>query len=434
SGRYGYGLVKLTPAHLQLLAVLLKDVDLDGAAHGLVIGGENLPIEVVRWWRERAAETKLFNEYGPTETVVGCCVYEVGSHLEAEAERDFVPIGRPIANTRLYLLDQRQESVPKGVVGELYIGGEGLARGYLNHADLTAESFVPSLHSDEIGGRMYRTGDRARYQEDGKIEFLGRIDHQVKVRGYRIELGEIEAALNEHAAVEQAVVLAREDEPGEKRLVGYVVVNEPVGSQELRAYLSQRLPEYMVPVAFVELAELPLTPNGKVDRRGLPAPGQGVGGEEYVGPRTAVEEIVCGIIGEVLRVERVGIEDNFFELGGHSLLATQVVSRLRKLLGVEVPLRSLFTNPTVAALAREAEQRQRGGASAAEAIERVGREQELPLSYAQQRLWFIDQLEPGSAAYNIPSAVRLRGRLDEAALRRSLNEIVRRHEVLRTSF
>src|SRR5581483_9471138 len=294
--------------------------------------------------------------------------------------------------------------------------------------------FVPNAMSKRGGERLYRTGDVCRWKAGGYIEYLGRVDEQVKVRGYRIELGEIEAALNEHPAVAQAVVLAREDEPGEKRLVGYVVGQRQVSSQELREYLRERLPEYMVPGVFVELAEMPLTANGKLDRRALPRPQLEPADSAYVGPRTAVEEIVGGIIAEVLRLERVGVEDNFFELGGHSLLATQVVSRMRKLLGVEVPLRSLFTNPTVAALAREAEQRQRGGASAAEAIERVGREQELPLSYAQQRLWFIDQLEPGSAAYNIPSAVRLRGRLDEAALRRSLNEIVRRHEVLRTSF
>src|SRR5581483_8329635 len=218
--------------------------------------------------------------------------------------------------------------------------------------------------SGERGERVYGTGDLGRYDRDGKIEYLGRVDHQVKVRGYRIELGEIEAALNEHPAVAQAVVVAREDEPGERRLVTYLVANAPVGSQELRAYLSQRLPEYMVPAAFVELAEMPLTPNGKLDRRALPQPQLEPADSAYVGPRTAVEEIVGGIIAEVLRLERVGVEDNFFELGGHSLLATQVVSRLRKLLGVEVPLRSLFTNPTVAALAREAEQRQGSGEAA----------------------------------------------------------------------
>ncbi len=250
-GRNGYGLVKLTPGHLRLLAELLKGDELDGAAESLVIGGENLPVEAVRWWKERAAKTRLFNEYGPTESVVGCCVYEVSRQLEAEEGRDNVWIGRAIANTRLYVLDQRQESVAKGVVGELYIGGEGLARGYLNEAEQTAEKFVPSVYSEEAGGRVYRTGDQARYEEDGKIEYLGRVDDQVKVRGYRIELGEVEAALNQHERVEQAVVVAREDEPGQRRLVGYVVVKQQVSSQELRAYLGEKLPDYMVPSAFV---------------------------------------------------------------------------------------------------------------------------------------------------------------------------------------
>src|SRR5262245_23319453 len=435
SRRHGYSLVKLTPAHLQVLAELLKGVDLNGAAHAFVIGGENLSVQTVGWWRERAAKTRFFNEYGPTESVVGCSVYEVGLQLESEAERDSVPIGRPIANTRLYLLDNRQEIVPKGVVGELCIGGDGLARGYLNHPDLTAERFVPCPYGGEKGGRMYRTGDRARYEEDGNLEFLGRVDDQVKIRGYRIELGEIEASLNQHASVEQVVVLAREDEPGEKRLVGYVVARQQVGVRELREYLQERLPDYMLPGAIVQLEAMPLTPNGKIDRRALPKPELNGTGRFYVGPRTAVEEIVCVIWAEALRVEQVGIYDNFFELGGHSLMATQVVSRMRNLLGVEVSLRKLFTHPTAAAIAAEVEQQQRrGGDAPVESIARVARDGELPLSYAQQRLWFIDQLEPGSAAYNIPCAVRLAGRLDAEALGRSLNEIVVRHEVLRTSF
>src|SRR5262245_29406599 len=282
---------------------------------------------------------------------------------------------------------------------------------------------------------MYRTGDLGRYRKDGSVEYLGRIDHQVKIRGYRIELGEIEAAINEHPSVEQVIVLAREDEPGEKRLVGYVVARQQVSVRELREYLLERLPDYMAPGAIVQLEAMPLTPNGKIDRRALPKPELNGEGRLYVGPRTAVEEIVCGIWAEVLRVEQVGVYDNFFELGGHPLMATQVVSRMRNLLGVEVSLRKLFTHPTAAAIAAEVEQhRRRGGEAPVESIARVARGGELPLSYAQRRLWFIDQLEPGSSAYNIPCAVRLAGRLDAEALGRSLNEIVARHEALRTSF
>ncbi len=374
-------------------------------------------------------ETELHNLYGPTEAAVDVTSWECVPGQESGS----VPIGRPINNIQIYVLDKQVEAVPVGVTGEIYIAGVGLGRGYLNRSDLTAEKFKANPFAR--GERMYRTGDLGRYKRDGSIEYLGRIDHQVKIRGYRIELGEIEAVLNEHPAVAQVVVLAREDEPGEKRLVGYVVGDREVSSKELREYLQERLPDYMVPGAILQLEAMPLTANGKIDRRALPKPEMSGAGREYVGPRTAVEEIVSGIWAEVLRVERVGITDNFFELGGHSLLATQVVSRVRKVFGVEVSLRSLFTHPTAAAMASEVEQQQSSGeGAAAEAITRVARDEEHLLSYAQQRLWFIDQLEPGSAAYNIPSAVRLMGRPDEQALRRSLNEIVRRHEVLRTSF
>src|SRR5262245_36096743 len=282
---------------------------------------------------------------------------------------------------------------------------------------------------------MYRTGDLGRYRKDGSIEYLGRIDHQVKIRGYRIELGEIEAAINEHPSVEQAIVLAREDEPGEKRLVGYVVARQHVSVRELREYLQERLPDYMAPGAIVQLEAMPLTPNGKIDRRALPKPEIGMKGAGDVSGRTAVEEILCGIWSEVLRIEKVGITDNFFELGGHSLFAMQLVSRVRNILGVEISLRSLFTNPTVAGLATEVERLKRSGESTSvQPLIRSDRTEKLPLSFAQQRLWFIDQLEPGSAAYNIPCAVRLSGRLNVEALQRALNEIVRRHEVLRTAF
>ena len=365
-------------------------------------------------------------------------MYGVKEGRRAGGEGGGVPIGKPIANTQLYVLDEEMEAVPVGVPGELYIGGAGLARGYLNRADLTGERFVPSpFGKSGRGERLYRTGDRARWKRDGNLEYLGRLDEQVKIRGFRIELGEIEAVLKEHGGVRQAVVVVREDEPGEKRLVAYVVAEEgeqeEVGGVELRRHLQERLPEYMVPAAYVVLDALPLTANGKLDRRGLPKPElKGSEGDGYVAPRTATEEILCGIWAEVLRVERVGVEDNFFEMGGHSLLATQVVSRVREVFEIELALQSLFEEPTVRGLARAVE-----GGEKQEGVPRlvaVGREGGLPLSYAQQRLWFIDQLEPGEGTYNIAYALRLRGELEEAALEKSLAEVVRRHEVLRTSF
>jgi acyl carrier protein len=350
-----------------------------------------------------------------------------------------VPIGRPIANTQIYLLDGNLEPVPIGVAGELHIGGAGLARGYLGRPELTAEKFIPDPFGRGPGGRLYRSGDLARYLEDGNIEFVGRMDQQVKIRGYRIELGEIEAVLRQHGGVREGVVMVREDEPGEKRLVAYVVADQEriPNVSELRGHLKEKLPEYMIPGAFVMLESLPLTPNGKVDRRRLPVPEQIRPELEqgYQAARTMVEEILVGIWSEVLGVKRVGVEDNFFELGGHSLLATQVVSRVRQLFEVELPLRSLFEAPILADLAEKVEAHwSRGQIKEAVALVTVSRQQELPLSYAQERLWFLDQLEPGNKAYHIPLAVRLRGRLQVEVMEEMLSKVVQRHEVLRTGF
>ena len=325
--------------------------------------------------------------------------------------------------------------LPIGVVGELYVGGTGVARGYLNRPELTAERFVPDAYTGVPGARLYRTGDLARYRADGQLEFLGRADSQVKLRGFRIELGEIETVLREHPAVREAIVIATEVAPDDKRLVAYVVTARSGASgSDLREYLRRRLPEYMVPVTFMEVAEFPLTSSGKIDRRALPAP-DGLGVEQdYQAPRTQTEELLSGLYASVLRVPRVGVHDNFFELGGHSLLATQLMSRVREAFGVELPLRELFARPTVAGLAEQVEAEVRGGVRVTVTpLVPVSREQELPLSHAQQRLWFLDQLEPGRVTYNIPEAVRLQGPLDVAALERTLNEVVRRHEVLRTT-
>ena len=329
--------------------------------------------------------------------------------------------------------------VPIGVAGNLYIGGVGLARGYLNRPDLTAEKFIPDPFGAKPGARLYKTGDLARHLPDGSIEFLGRADHQVKIRGFRIELGEIESVLRQHPAVRESIVVAEEDATGEKRLVAYVVGKRglPPTGNELRNFLKAKLPEYMLPAAFVALEALPLTPNGKVDRRALPASNRTRPELEkgFVAPRTPEEELVAEIWAQVLGIERVGIYDDFFELGGHSLLATQAVSRIREAFAVEIPLRRLFEVPTVAGLAASIEAARRAGQSLqAPPILPVPRDGDLPLSFAQQRLWFIDQLEPGNSAYNFPAAVRLKGPLNLVALEQSVNEIIKRHEALRTTF
>jgi len=318
----------------------------------LLFGGEAVDPRWVKEVLKGSPPERLLHVYGPTESTTFTSWYLVQDVPEGAAT---IPIGRPISNTQIYLLDRYLNPVPIGVRGELHIGGDGLARGYLNRPELTAERFIPDPFSAEPGARLYKTGDLARYLPDGNIEFLGRLDQQVKVRGHRIELGEIEAVLGLHAGVREAVVVAREDVPGDKRLVAYLVVAQEQrapSTGELRSYLKQKLPEYMVPQAFVMLDALPLTPNGKVDRRALPAPDEARPelAQQYVAPRNAVEEVVADIWAEVLKVEQVGIHDNFFELGGHSLLATQVISRVRRAVQVELPLRALFEDPTVAGL------------------------------------------------------------------------------------
>ncbi|HEU0078288.1 MAG TPA: amino acid adenylation domain-containing protein, partial [Longimicrobiaceae bacterium] len=395
------------------------------------VGGDAVPPELPGEMREvfPAAEVRVL--YGPTEGTIICAAHHVTGGEAGERHL----LGRPIGNAPLYVLDATGRAAPSGVAGELCIGGASVARDYLGRAELTAERFVPDPFAGEAGARLYRTGDRARWGADGVLEFLGRSDQQVKIRGFRIEPGEVEAQLAAHPAVREAVVLVREDAPGEKRLVGYVVLSgDGVSTVELKEHLGARLPEYMVPGAFVLLEQLPLTPNGKVDRRALPAP-EGSAADSLA-PRTPTEEILAGIWSEVLRRERVGVTEDFFELGGHSLLATRVVSRVREAFGVELPLRALFEAPTVAGLADRVAALLRAGAGvAAEPVVRVPRDgSPLPLSFAQQRLWFLDQLQPGSAAYNVPVPLRLRGALDARALAGALSEVVRRHESLRTVF
>jgi amino acid adenylation domain-containing protein len=403
----------------------------------LLFGGEAVEPKWVRAVLSEGPPEHLRHVYGPTENTTFSTWHEVRAVAPTAAT---VPIGGPLMNTQAYVLDARQRLVPLGVAGELYLGGAGLARDYLNRPELTAERFVPHPYSDVPGARLYRTGDQVRLLPDGAIEFLGRFDMQVKLRGFRIELGEIEAALAAHEAVRECVVTAREDARGDKYLVGYTVARAGArvpAHAELRAYLRERLPDYMLPAAFVWLAELPLTPNGKVNRKALPAPDATRQERDaaYVAPRSALEELLAGLWAEVLQVERVGATEDFFELGGHSLMATQLIARVREVCRVELPLRALFEVPTVAGLAAYIEAELRAGSSQqAPPLVAHAHAGVAPLSFAQQRLWFLDQFAPGSNAYNIPAAVQLSGALDRAALERALLEVVRRHEALRTTF
>ncbi|HEX2079519.1 MAG TPA: amino acid adenylation domain-containing protein, partial [Longimicrobium sp.] len=454
-----YGMLKLTPTHLRVLGEQLRE-GAGGGAECLVVGGEALLGEQLEWWRARFPETVLVNEYGPTETVVGCCI-DVRRLGEAGAGR--IPIGRAAPNVVLYVLDARMQPVPAGIPGELYIGGAQVARGYLGRPALTAARFVPDPFSGAAGARLYRTGDRVRWTEVRECEsarvrkwggdddscqdapthalthsrthaldFLGRLDEQVKVRGFRIEPGEIEGALRRHPSIRDCAVVVRQDVPGDARLAAYVVGG--VDADALRVHLRGTLPEYMVPAAFVALDALPLTPNGKLDRRGLPVPEYASAEERWVAPRTPVEEVLAGIWAEVLRVERVGATDAFFDLGGHSLLATRLCSAVRERLGVEVPVRAVFEHPVLESFAAEVDRLLRAGAGVeAPPIRPAERTGPLPLSFAQERLWFVDRLEPGSPVYHMPFQYLLRGPLDVDALRRAFGEIVRRHETLRTS-
>jgi amino acid adenylation domain-containing protein len=432
---------ELTTLHFvpSMLQVFLEEpgVETCSSLKRVICSGEALPFKLQQNFFARSS-AELHNLYGPTEAAVDVTYWA----CERESQQQIVPIGKPIANTQTYILDKHMEPVPQGVAGELHLGGVQLARGYLSRPALTAERFIPNPFSDEPGERLYRTGDLARHISGGEIEFLGRADNQVKVRGFRIELGEIEAMLLQHEAVREAVVLAREDEPGDKRLVAYLVFSAHASSSEaaptpalLRAYLKERMPDYMAPSAFVVLDALPLTPNGKVDRRALPAPTATISTHHFLAPRTPLEALLADIWADVLGAERISADDDFFSLGGHSLLATQVISRLRHLVGVEVPLRALFESPTVSGLAARVEAAQRAALGVeAPPLVAAPRLAEPPLSFAQQRLWFLDQLEPGQAAYNMPLAVAVSGALRVAALEQALSEIVRRHEALRTSF
>ncbi len=396
----------------------------------IVLGGEKVSSAAVASWQHLFGSTiRCLNTYGPTEATVVALTYEVVGDWDSSRE---VPIGRPIANVFAYVLDLQRNPVPIGVPGELYLGGEGVAVGYLAQPELTRERFFEDpFHS---GGRMYRTGDRVRFLDDGNLEYLGRFDNQVKIRGFRIELGEIEYALETDEEVGQAIVMAREDMPGEKRLVAYVVPAKlsEMSIEQLKKRIGKTLPEYMVPTAFVVMAEFPLSPNGKVDRGALPSPVWSASRERYVAPRTTTETQVAQVWADVLGARQVGVDDNFFDLGGNSLNAVRVVSRLRMLFGgSQLSLRTLFEAPTVALLANRIHPSQ-GRALAP--IASVSRDATLPLSYAQTRMWILDQLDRGRADYHIAAAVRLSGALDVTLLEQSIRQLVERHESLRVGF
>ncbi len=386
--------------------------------------------------RDLSDDIRILNAYGPTEVTYGATAFEF---IQTDDPDRDTPIGRPFPNYEVYIVDSHLQPVPVGVPGELLIGGVGLARGYLNRPELTLEKFIPHPFNDQPGLRLYRSGDLVRYLADGNIEFLGRIDDQVKVRGYRVEPGEVETVLGQNPDIEETAVIAGDDNAGGKRLIAYYVPLQkkrvPIG--ELRNALQKKLPEYMVPSVFIMLDALPRMSNGKIDRRALPEPDTNRPDieDEYISPRNPTEELLAVIWCELLGLKQVGIYDNFFKLGGHSLLATQIVSRLRNDFNVDMPLRKLFEMPTVAGLAEEISKLTADKVQPSElVIAPVSREGKLPLSYSQQRLWFLNQLEPSSSAYNVTGALRLAGNVNADALEKSITEIIRRHEVLRTTF
>ena len=446
-----FSLVKLTPAHLELLGQQLDPGQAGGCTRSFIIGGENLLVQHIAFWQSFAPDTVLVNEYGPTETVVGCCVYTVPPQSAGEGEEapqaGSIPIGRPIINTQLYVLDAHLQPVPIGVVGELYIGGAGVARGYLNRPELTAERFLPdpfsaaSALAGATGARMYKTGDLARYRGDGNLECLGRVDDQVKIRGFRIELGEIEAVLSQHPGLSKVCVLAREDAPGARRLVAYVCTRsalepesgatpqsaETLTANDVKAFLGDKLPEYMVPSTIVFLETLPLTSNGKVDRRALPAP-EALRPDlkaEYVAPRSDTEETLARIWGEVLHLDRVGIYDSFFELGGDSILSIQVIARANQA-GLRLVPKDLFQHPTIDGLA--------SAAMSSTAASPVQAEQGVvsgvvPLTPIQQ--WFLEQelVEPNH--WNQALLLQAQQRFDRALLERAIEHLIEHHDALR---
>ena len=425
------GVIKLTPSHLHVMAEVQQR---PSRLRRLIVGGEALETSLARKIHENfGGEVEIYNEYGPTEATVGCMIHQFDS---AKDNRAFVPIGKPAANTQLYVLDENLEPVAENVVSELYISGDGVAAGYLNREQLTRERFIANpFIADQV---MYDSGDLVRRLSGDILEYVGRRDEQVKFHGYRVELNEIRSALNSHAQVRDSIVKVVKDDQGHDVLVAYYVSRQELEPGQLRELLRESIAEEIIPNIFVHLKKMPLTLNGKINHRALPTIDEARerARREYVAARNETEEILSAIWADVLHVSKVGVEDNFFELGGHSLLAVQVISRIRAVCNVEMPLRSLFEARTVSALARKVEETMRAGRDETlPPIVPVPRDGgNLALSFAQQRLWFLNELAPNRSLYNVSLAVRMHGKLNTQALEQSLREIVRRHEVLRTSF
>jgi amino acid adenylation domain-containing protein len=411
-----------------------RDTLLDNRLRLMLSASEPLLSDIPQTWMHCFGHSaRHVHMFGQTETAGIVCVYKIPEDCNAQATA--IPIGRPIANTEIYILDEHGQPVPPGTPGELYIGGAGVGRGYLNRPDVSALKFIS--HPIDDRARLYRSGDFARLTEGGVIEYAGRQDSQVKVRGFRIELGEVEATLARHPGVKDNAVVARRDASGIQVLLAYFVAHETVPSvSELRAFLNARLPDYMVPSMFVELPALPLTANGKVDKRALPEPGKArpILAAKYESPSSTTEKRLEQIWATVLGIDAIGVNDDFFELGGHSLLAIQVMARINGQFKMIVPLRTLFECSTIKTLAEKVEALARKESGKSSLVQRVDRDQPLALSFPQQRLWFIDQLDTGSSLYNINKALRCRGRLDAARLNRAVQAIAARHEILRTTF
>lgn len=425
-----YSFIKLTPSHLKLLENRCDITTLENRTNCLIIAGEELKYEAISKWLKLNPKILFFNEYGPTETTVGCTIYHI---TEKDHGRKTIPIGKPVWNTSLYILDETLHHLPIGVMGELYVGGDGIARGYLNRPDLTAEKFIPNPfmtkedRANNRNQRLYRTGDLCRYLEDGNIEYGGRIDHQVKIRGFRIELGEIESTLLTHSAVQDTVVVAKEDEDGSKQLVAYYVVT-PGASVEpaiLREHLKSTLPTHMIPTFFVPLQVLPLSPSGKVDRIALPVPKRGEIRQDYLAPRTSTEKELVEIWQEILRIDHIGVTDNFFELGGDSLKSTSVMARIKKQNNLEIPYRYFFENPTIEKLSQYINNNM--GAKIKPLV-KVSRDQDIPIAFSQLPL-LLEEIYVSNLVY----VAHLDGPVDLSALEESLNQIIERHEALRSS-
>jgi amino acid adenylation domain-containing protein len=440
----GITVMDAVPSFWRSCTTILQELDLNtqrallnNKLRLMLSASEPLLSDIPRTWSvEFQHPARHVHMFGQTETAGIVCTNELAIDRDG-AEPTRISIGRPIANTAILILDEQMNPSPIGTAGELYIGGAGVGRGYLNRPDLTAEKFIVNPSNNGRGARLYRTGDWARLREDGRLEFAGRRDQQIKIRGFRVELAEVEAALAKHPGVREAAVVARPHADGNQKLFAYFVGNgsSPAG-RELRDFLKTELPDYAIPSVFVRLDALPLSANGKVDRRALVEAGAPTfqATTEYIAPRTEIEEQLATIWQSVLRVDRVGIDDNFFELGGNSLLAGQAIARVRRMLSVHAPVTWIFESPTVRALAAMIASAEHTNEFEDQPLTRVSRERPLPLSFAQQRLWFLEQLDPGNYAYNIAHAMEITGGFDTNALRKALNEIVARHEVLRTRF